>query len=327
MIKKFIFNVIILIIPVILIHAILLFLVPKDNNAYLCEYNKKVDLIKTTPSSRLIFMGSSTLAFGIDSRQISDSLGLNVINLGLNAGIGARYYLDDYSQYIKKGDIVVLSPSYIVDFILGGYGLPETLPDLMVSTNWRNFDRLGYRQLRSVLEGIPFFCYRNLVRLIKAPVEGWETKKREDVFLYVADGFNQFGDETSHWTIPEKAKTRPVKDINQVKRIEVDKDFLGFLRHKIVEYENKGAIVLIMPEICSQNHFFTSNPLQIEKELKESGMNFCFNPKELVFDNSYGYGKWGNGHFNRAGVTVVSNKIALLLKNVVNGKTGEIIQQ
>ena len=66
---------------------------------------------------------------------------------------------------------------------------------------------------------------------------------------------------------------------------------------------------------------------ELEKELKESGMNFCFNPKELVFDNSYGYGKWGNGHFNRAGVTVVSNKIALLLKNVVNGKTGEIIQQ
>lgn len=73
-----------------------------EQDGYLQAYNKKCQLLEDTPSPRIIFVGGSNLAFGLDSQRIKDSLNINVINYGLHAGIGLKYMIDDISTMQEK---------------------------------------------------------------------------------------------------------------------------------------------------------------------------------------------------------------------------------
>ena len=46
------------------------------------------------------------MAFGYNSKIISDSMNMDVINFGLHAGFGLKYIIDVLSLYVKEGDIV-----------------------------------------------------------------------------------------------------------------------------------------------------------------------------------------------------------------------------
>ena len=89
-----------------------------DNN-YLAAVLEKDRLIRTTPSPKIILVGGSNLAFGIDSRMMEDSLHVNVVNMGLYAKLGLRYMLAQVKPYIRRGDIVLIVPEY--DQFYGNY--------------------------------------------------------------------------------------------------------------------------------------------------------------------------------------------------------------
>jgi hypothetical protein len=82
-----------------------------DDN-YLAAVLEKDRLIRTTPSPKIILVGGSNLAFGIDSRVLQDSLSVNVVNMGLYAKLGLRYMLAQVKPYIRAGDIVIVVPEY-----------------------------------------------------------------------------------------------------------------------------------------------------------------------------------------------------------------------
>lgn len=142
--KKFINN--ILLIAGILITLILaITMLPMEQDGYLQAYNKKCQLLEDTPSPRIIFVGGSNLAFGLDSQRIKDSLNINVINYGLHAGIGLKYMIDDISTYARKGDIIVFAPEY-EHFYTIAYGESVTLTPLMAVTHWEKINLLDIRQ-------------------------------------------------------------------------------------------------------------------------------------------------------------------------------------
>lgn len=316
--RKFILKIFAISGIVVLIFFLMLIYLPMDKDNYIREYNKKIDIIKTTPGPRLILIGASTLAFGVDSKQISDSLGVNVINMGLHAGIGARYYLDDYLQYIRKDDIVIISPSYYSDFIEGANGFPETMPDLMIATNWRNVEKLNINQILQLIKGTPFYCLRNTMDLFKSPMKEFDPKQENLEFRFIASGFNEYGDEISHWTIPSRNNKQNINaDENTLSNniIKVDERFLVYLKDVIENYKKKGAIVLLMPEISSHKNYVEYNPIQIENIMKKHGMTFFTNPKNLEFHDSCSYDEWGSAHLNRDGVTQASQRIAVLLRD------------
>ncbi len=289
-----------------------------DKDNYLREYNKKIDLIKKTPCPRIIFIGTSTLAFGIDSKLISDSLGTNVINMGLHAGIGARYYIDDYLQYIRQGDIVILSPSYYADFTMGGNGVPESMPDLMIATHWRNFNKLNINQVIQLIKGVPFYCLRSATSLLETPMKEFDPDSVNTEFRFIASGFNEYGDEYSHWVIPSYLNKNQVDNdeiIVSPKDLTVDNSFLIYLKKTIKKYKEKGAYVLLMPEISSHKIYTKYNPDYIQKKMKEYNLLFFTNPKNLEFHDSCSYEEWGSAHLNRTGVNFASERITKLLQN------------
>jgi hypothetical protein len=79
---------------------------------YLAGTIEKHKLIAEVPSPRVILVGGSNVAFGLDSEFLQKNLGVPVINMGLHGGLGLRYSLDEVVPYIKKGDVFILSPEY-----------------------------------------------------------------------------------------------------------------------------------------------------------------------------------------------------------------------
>src|SRR6478672_545894 len=86
--------------------------VKKVDNDYIAAVLEKDRLIRSTPSPKIILVGGSNLAFGIDSRMMEDSLHLNVVNMGLYAKLGLRYMLAQVKPYIRRGDVVIIVPEY-----------------------------------------------------------------------------------------------------------------------------------------------------------------------------------------------------------------------
>jgi hypothetical protein len=84
----------------------------RESDNYLLSILEKEKLARTTPSPKILLIGGSNLAFGIDSKEIEDSLGLNVVNMGLYAKLGLKYMLAQARPYIKAGDVAVVVPEY-----------------------------------------------------------------------------------------------------------------------------------------------------------------------------------------------------------------------
>ena len=171
-----------------------------DDNSYVAAVLEKDRLIRTTPSPKIILVGGSNLAFGMDSKLVQDSLGLNVINMGLYAKIGLRYMLAQVTPYISRGDIVVVVPEY--DQFYGAYIEGDnTLNTAMLYTptdRVPDFIR-SYSIIDVILRPRAENARRSFLRAAAAAVG------REDQFfppdtnpVYNRHSFNQYGDAVKH---------------------------------------------------------------------------------------------------------------------------------
>ena len=85
----------------------LVWLIPIDKNNYLMAYKSKTARLITCPTPRIVFIGGSNLAFGLDSHMIEDSLHCHVVNMGLHGGIGIRYPVENclkYNIFLRKSN-------------------------------------------------------------------------------------------------------------------------------------------------------------------------------------------------------------------------------
>ena len=161
--------------------------VPIQPNDYLQAYNLKCKLLEETESPRVIFVGGSNLAFGLDSQRIKDSLDINVVNYGLHAGIGLKFMLDDVATYVQEGDILVIAPEY-GHFYTIQYGESAAIAPIQAIAGWKKLHLLNFTQLKNVVLGLP--------RIIE-----YIFPKNYNERSYVLSGFNEYGDEVKHWNL------------------------------------------------------------------------------------------------------------------------------
>jgi hypothetical protein len=88
-------------------------LIPPDPEDFFQASVVKLNHLRNTPSPRIILVGGSNVAFGVDSELLESRFGLPVVNLGLHGGIGESTY-KELSGYIRPGDIILLMPEYVI---------------------------------------------------------------------------------------------------------------------------------------------------------------------------------------------------------------------
>lgn len=287
------------------LHLLLVLAIPADRNQYLNAFNQKLQLLIDTPSPRIIFMGGSNTAFGIDSRMVEDSLGLPVVNYGLHGGIGLRFPMTEALPYLRAGDIVVLQAEY-ANFFEETCNA-ETMPKLMAATRWRFASHLSAAEWKAVLAGMPMLALSHLKRLLLCPFrKGFDTPVPKDHFAYTAAGFNVYGDEVSHLRFPGSYMASSYKESRPVRE-----EFIGWLRDVLHDMEQRGITLVMLPPACVDSYFKGHYSDDIANELQTIGYPYVTLPQSMTLPDSFAFDS--GYHLNAQGVEMNTRRIIEIL--------------
>lgn len=157
--------------------------------SFMGELKDKAARLRDAPGPRIVLVGGSGVAFGVDSALMERELpGYSVVNFGMYAALGTTVMLDLSEPYIRAGDIVLLLPEQQA----------QTLSDWFDPTIlWQGLD--GAFELLSDLPGdkrarlagaFPEFAGQKCGYALRG-----EAPEGEGV--YRRDSFNEFGDVVS----------------------------------------------------------------------------------------------------------------------------------
>jgi hypothetical protein len=272
----------------------------RDENAFVGATIDKEKRLSNLKSPRLIFIGGSNLAFGLNSKTIADSLKLNVVNMGLHAGLGVAFVLNQAKQYIKKGDKIVLS----VEYGLTNLGDKKLFTQLIdINPNSANY--LG-NSFNDKLRLIDINWQRCVSSLFFAAIVNPNEK------VYKRNVFSEEGDVLAHLDQPQATHL-----MNMGKMVFRDySEEITILNAFIADATQKGAEVFytfpayIESEYKLNNLVLNQYENQFKNQLKCPIINtpetFVF-PNEDFFDTAY--------HLNKNGRKKRTELMIKILKN------------
>lgn len=312
--KRFLIKLFLGFLLFVVVNAILIFAVPKDQNNYYFAYQDKINRLEELSEPRLIFMGGSSVAYSTNTKLIADSLKMNAVNMGLHAGIGIRYLMDDLLQYIRKGDVVVVQIEY-GNLVSGGNGDPENLPEFMVINNWGGISHLNIYQWKCIARGLPLVAYGNFKRSIKYMItHTWDHSTSGPTYIYGRDVFNEYGDEILHYKYPNVEVLIP----SNKRKITVSDEFFQWLKLCLDNYRREGAKVVVLPPVCIQSKFKSDYDNQMAEHFYSIGYPYAVDPEYMSLPDSCAFNT--GYHMNADGTMQNSQKMARILRNCLNDK-------
>ncbi len=199
-----------------------------SDNSYIAAILEKDQLIRNTPSPRIVLVGGSNLAFGIDSRLIEDSLRMPVVNMGLYAKLGLRYMLAQAKPYVRRGDVIIVVPEY--DQFYGDFANGDNT--LNTALLYTPTDRVGdFIKSYSVIDVLVRPRVENARESLLRGIAS--LLGRENQFfppdtnpVYNRRSFNQYGDAISHLgkksMNPDSIFVKPLPPMKQFNRKTLD---------------------------------------------------------------------------------------------------------
>ncbi len=307
--RKFILKLMCLLIPTLILFVVAIFLLPPTKTYRKSLFYSLIDknnLLKNTPSPRIIFIGGSNLSFGLNSEKIKDSLNINPINTGIHASIGLKYMLASTIDYIRENDIILISPEYqefYNDYADGEIELLSIIIDVAPQT----IHLLDFNQYYKLIKYIPDITKSKIAFFEKA-----SNSNDTIVGIYERKSFNSFGDVYKHWNL-QKQNVKPFSAIKGKLDVDVFNSLINF---KKTVYNKKAKLYITFP--CYQDSSFKNAIVQIkevEQKLKECGFNLLSNPERycipdsLIFNSPY--------HLVKKGVVLRTNLLIEDLKKVI----------
>lgn len=93
---------------IILAAIFLKFISPQYSYSYSASLIDKIARLNSIDEPKIVLVGNSNLAFGIRSQRIEEALGMKVVNMGLNGGLGNAFHEEMAKENLNAGDIVVV---------------------------------------------------------------------------------------------------------------------------------------------------------------------------------------------------------------------------
>ena len=192
--KKLIMQISALFLLVFLTDMAIIVISGRDHSYFIAANIDKQEKLRGTSSPKIVFVGGSGLAFGLDSKLVEGAIKFPVVNMGLHAGVGLKYMIDEVMPYVNEGDVVVVVPEY--DYFYGDivYGNCQLID--MIVLYPENIRYLSARQyvpiLRLIFENAQARFQNSIVKIVKGD------KNRGYNNVYRRDGFNDYGDMVAH---------------------------------------------------------------------------------------------------------------------------------
>lgn len=281
----------------------------KETSDYMDAIIDKHERLENTNSPRLILVGGSNLAFGIDSKKIQDSIGLPVVNLGLHAGLGLEYIINEIKLSAKSSDIVILSIEYFLD-IKGDNDL-----QILSAQNFKLAEKFYTQKEENIYNKVKIFfakklpknLQKNLNQLFK-PLRN--IKNSDTTSVYSRGSFNIYGDVIRHLNkpLPEKLNGRGKFTYKIWEGIDYLNEFADYAKSKNIkvyflfpnypetEYTKNKDVIIKYAEDCER---------KLNIEILNNTDDFVF-PDSLFYDTVY--------HLNKLGREKRTNRMIEILK-------------
>lgn len=290
-----------------------LFLLPSQfEKTWLGEMADKYQLLRTTDGPKIVVIGGSSVAFGLDSAMLEEYTGMSVVNFGLYGALGTKTMLDLTRGHIEAGDIVVVAPEMDAQ-TLSLYFNGETMWQccdsdytMLLKIRPDNWGAMAGAFWDYALKKLDF--YRN-----GAP-------NPEGVYNHAS--FNRYGDVI--YSRPEPALEEgydPHAPITLSPEI-LSAEFFDYLNEYTAWAESKGATVYFSyPPMnalaVGQDH---ESILRFATSLRKAlDCRIISNLDDYILDPGYFYDS--NYHLNDAGVTVRTVRLIQDLRNASGDPT------
>lgn len=239
-----------------------------------------VSLVSNSPitgGSRMVIIGGSNVAYGLDSKRIQDALHIPVVNAGLHASLGMKFYLTDLKPYIREGDIVVVIPEYSQYYSDSFYGNME-LVSVLFDVYRDGMKDIDAKQWLHLMRFIPFYAASKL-KISKAP------SATAPVGVYDRKAFNGYGDAYVHWSKPG-IKFKAAQRAREEDR--VNPEAMRFLVDFQKFVEGKNATMLLLPPAYQSTSFVNQKPLidKIYYSIREHNLPVIATPERYEFPDS-----------------------------------------
>ena len=171
-----------------LVFALHFFVIGNQNlGSFQAALLDKTERLRSIGEPKLILIGNSNLAFGVDSEKIQEALGMPVVNMGLHGGLGNAFLENMGKLDISEGDIVVVCHS--------DYDDDGTIPDpalawITVEMHPEFWKLIPVKAIPQMLKAYPGYLYSSAVRFLT----GSPKNVPETGTSYSRAGFNAFGD-------------------------------------------------------------------------------------------------------------------------------------
>ena len=80
------------------------------DNVFVAALGDKYQRLLSVNEQKIVVVGGSSVAFGLDSAALSEHTGMEVVNFGLYATLGSKVMLDLSEDGLNEGDIVIFAP-------------------------------------------------------------------------------------------------------------------------------------------------------------------------------------------------------------------------
>ncbi len=293
-------NIVFVIKLAVLFWMILLFLYQLSPQ-YLMHYQAslidKVERAENINEPKIVLIGNSNLAFGIESEKIEKAIHMPVVNMGLHGSLGNVFHERMALLNVHEGDIyIICHTSYADDGEIPNIELAW----ITIENHFGLWRLLRREDVKPMLEAYPVY--------LKKCISLWMTGEGNQYGgggAYIRSAFNEYGDiewEDSgcEYDFSDFQSTVPGISDNVVERLNNLKEYL----------ESKGATLLLAgyPIADTSNRSSNEAYINFENELKEkmdapviSHYTDYIYPCDYFFDTEL--------HLNNVGKQVRTNQL------------------
>jgi hypothetical protein len=260
--------------------------------------------LESLATPKILLVGGSNVCYNTNSQLIEDSFHMPVVDMSINAKVGMQFYFEMVKPYIKKNDVIIITPEY------DAYGKINFLGD--ESMYQLSIINPYYLKLLNAKQWIRLPVF--VGNLLKDNYTILTADKNSKVSNGRLD-YNKWGDYEGHKNLPslsEKFMNNKDDDYNLKYNQTINDDFIKLL----IEFSNycksKEAKCLIGYPVYAKKLASDEYAFKIHENLKD--MNWVDdNPDTFLYEANQLYDSPNHLLFNMRNERTV--KLITLLKN------------
>lgn len=300
-----------ILLPFLSVLTVVIAIPPQYSASFTGALDEKYDRLHSIKEDKIVVVGGSSVAFGLDSEALERYTGMPVVNFGLYAALGTKLMLDLSDSGIKKGDIVVIAPELDPQTLSMYFNSRTTLE--AIDDDYRMMLDVGVDNWFNLFGGMWSFAGRKL-----------ELYRSEDERIldpvYRAENLNEYGDVSL-----SRPQNTMAKWYDPNTPIDLSTDMLGdgfdefckYLNKYIAKLKLKGAEVYFswcpMNEMAITDNTTEQTKAELVEYLKKKiNCEFISEIDDYILEAGYFFDT--NFHLNDAGVDVRTARLATDLR-------------